>query len=434
MRAVLDVARSDDRRADLLAAAVTFAVGWLTVQVGVVGLVGLAEPPAAVRPWWRVVLLAAGCALVATKRAHPVRALVACVPLALVDAWWGASLAMLLVVWDLQYSVALWAGRTARRWLWIVTSTLVVVGTGAVTVSTGDPRVVVFGALQLGAMLLVPLWWATNVRQKSELAALERQRADLAAGRALLAERQAALERQRAADLEELAELGRQEAVAAERAAMARDLHDAIASHLSAIAIHAGGALAGSPEPSRDRAALEQVRSSAVSSLAEMRAMILLLRTRTRGDIDDTVAAPGRITGVAALAGLLDAVRAAGSDVVLEDPQDVAGSTLPAAVDQALHRIAQEALTNAAKHAPGRPAVLRLRRAAGSIELALHNEVGPAGPAADPALSGGAGLLIMRERAEGLGGSLTAGPAPDGAWAVRARLPLRVEAPAEVRR
>lgn len=432
-RALGDVARADDRRADLVTAVVTFAAGWLTLQVGVVGLFGPAEPPPA-QPWWRVVLLAAGCALIAGKRAHPVRALVGCVPLAVLDAWWGASLAMLLVLWDLLYSAALWAGRTARRWLWLVTSALVVAGTVAATAAARDPRAVVLGALQFGALLLVPMWWATNVRQKSELAALERQRADLAAEQARLAERQAALERQRAADLERLADLGRHEAVRAERAAMARDLHDAIASHLSAIAIHAGAALAAPGEPGRDRVALEQVRSGAVSSLAEMRAMILLLRSETRGE-DDAVAAPGRITGVAALKGLLAAARAAGAEVALEDPDDVAGSTLPVAVDQALHRIAQEALTNVAKHAPGVPATLRLRRDGDVVELVLRNGAGASRAARDPAMSGGAGLLTMRERAAGLGGVLTAGPVPGGGWQVRARLPLWGAAvPAEARR
>jgi signal transduction histidine kinase len=434
----------EDRRGLVVDAASTLALGALTLAVG---LVGIYEDAPQVPAWWHLVLLALGCLLLLAKRSHPVRALLGGAALVAVDLWWGGSLALLMVLWDLLYAAALWMTPPARRWLWVATSTAVAGASVAGAVVVGDVRAVVSVALMLAAVLLMPLWWGTNVRQKSELAELERQRADLA-------ERQAALERERAADLERIGELDRHEAVRAERAAMARDLHDAVASHLSAIAIHSGAALAGPADAGRDRTALEQVRTSAVASLEEMRAMILLLRTDVRRDAE--VAAPARLTTPAAVGALLDGARAAGARVALDDPDGVLGCPVPAAVDQALHRIAQEALTNVVKHAPGAAVVVRVRHAAGPgggrVELVVADDGGARGAGGDggahgaggdggvhgaggagraaaagrehAALSGGTGLLTMRERAEGLGGTFAAGPAPAGGWVVRTSIPL----------
>ncbi|MFP3713171.1 sensor histidine kinase [Puerhibacterium sp. TATVAM-FAB25] len=415
----------EDRRGLVVDAGGAFALGALTLAVGLVGLYGHAPT---VPGWWHLVLLVLGCLLLLAKRAHPVRALLGGAVLVAVDLWWGGSLALLIVLWDLLYAAALWTRPRARRWLWITTTTLAAGASVAGAVAARDPRVAVSVALTMTAVLLMPLWWATNVRQKTELAELERQRADLA-------ERQVDLERRRAADLERIGELDRHEAVRAERAAMARDLHDAVASHLSAIAIHSGAALAGPPDAGRDRAALEQVRTSAVASLEEMRAMILLLRSDVRREPE--VAAPARLTAPAAVEALLDGARAAGAAVALEDPDGVLGRPVPAAVDQALHRIAQEALTNVVKHAPGSAVVVRVRRTAGAhgadgaqVELLVADDGGPAAAGRDApgrdhaALSGGTGLLTMRERAEGLGGTFAAGPAPAGGWQVRTAIPL----------
>ncbi|MFC8920968.1 sensor histidine kinase [Cellulosimicrobium sp. NPDC057127] len=423
--ALRDVWRIEDRRNDVVTAVLTFALGWVLIEVGLVDLVQVdGGPPAGPpEPWWRLALLAAGCALILVKRRHPVLALAGGLVVVLVDLAWGGSVALMLVLWDLLYAAALWARPRPRAWLWGAAVTVTVAGAVAAGEASRDVREFVFMGMQLGAVLLLPLWWATNVRQKSELADLERERADLAARDAASAARAAELERQRAGDLERLAELDRHEAVRAERAAMARDLHDVIASHLSAIAIHSGAALQVPPDAARDRAALEQVRASAVASLEEMRSMILLLRGGSARDdaAGAPVASPGRLADLDAL---VDAARSAGSPVTVVDPDDVGHGSLPAATDQALHRIAQEALTNALKHAPGAPVVVRLDRSGAHVELTVHDDGAPApSPLAEPALSAGTGLLTMRERAEGLGGTLAAGPAPDGGWTVRARVP-----------
>ncbi|MCA5891996.1 histidine kinase [Isoptericola sp. NEAU-Y5] len=413
LRTLLETWGGDDRRGDVTTAVMLFLLGLLFLEVGLVdlfsgGVLGSVTP----QPWWRVALLALGCALTLAKRTHPLTALAGGVAVTAVDITWGGSLAVLLVFWDLLYAAAMWTRPTARRWLW-VTMLAVTVGVAVVAGEVErDVRAFVYTGLNIGAVLLVPMWWATNVRQKSELAALERDRADSAA----LA---AQLERERAADLVRLGAAERHEAVQAERAAMARDLHDVIASHLSTIAIHSGAVLSSPPDTERDRAALTQVRQSAVASLSEMRSMIELLRADAPRD---PLTAPGRLDRLDDLVG---AARDAGVDVTVDDPDDMAKTALPAAAGQALHRIAQEALTNARKHAPGAPVHVRLARAGTGVLLEVRN-ASPSGarvPLAEPALSAGTGMVTMRERAEGLGGSLEAGLDDDG-WVVRAHVPV----------
>lgn len=428
VRSLPQVWHIEDRRNDVFSAVTTFVLGWVLLEVGLVGIVRAPFVVEPAEPWWRVALLGVGCLLILVKRAHPILALLGGVAVTAVDVRWGGSLAITLVLWDLLYAAALWSGPRARAWLWGVAVTVAVLGSVAAGEAARDVRQFVYMGLQLGAVLLVPLWWATNVRTKSELAELAGERADLAAREAEAAARTADLERQRASDLERIAELDRHEAVQAERAAMARDLHDVIASHLSTIAIHSGAALALPPDAPKDRAALEQVRASAVASLDEMRSMILLLRTEgRRDDVPDAVAAPGRLAGLDAL---LDAARAT-TTVTLDDPDDVAASALPAAADQALFRIAQEAVTNALKHAPGAHVTVRLVRDGSAVVLEVRDDGAPgsAAPVEAP-LSAGTGLLTMRERADGLGGTFAAGPTTAGGWVVRASVPV-AERPVE---
>src|SRR5690606_16907716 len=116
--------------------------------------------------------------------------------------------------------------------------------------------------LQVAAMLLVPIWWALDVRHRTELADAATARADLEASRAA--------ERARAQDAE------RRGAVQAERSRMARELHDAVAGDVSALVIRAGAALAGPPGPG-DRESLAAVRESGLHALGELRTMIEVL-------------------------------------------------------------------------------------------------------------------------------------------------------------
>ncbi|MEV7962480.1 sensor histidine kinase [Oerskovia paurometabola] len=432
--------RDDGPAGDPYGAVGTFLIGVALLAVGVVSVWSVSAFVQPANRWWHVVPLAVGCLILLAKRRHTALALVGGTLVVVADLLIGGSLSVLLVLWELLFACGLYGSKRLRTVVNVVVSVLVV----AAAVATGeyfrDVQGFALGGIQAAAIIATPLWWAANVRQKTDLAVLSAERADLEAQRA-------DLEAQRAADLEQIAELGQHEAVRAERAAMARDLHDVIASHLSAIAIHSGAALASPPDAAKDRAALELVRSSSITSLEEMRAMILLLRSdltrdglpSTVGPADpatrdaphgtvlagEAVAAPARL---ARLDDVLSSARAHGLTVEVEDPGDVRSVHLPSALDQAAHRIVQEALTNAAKHAPGCRVRVVLELAEPpeqvlAVEVTSTLTARP-GPLA-PSLSARTGLLTMRERAEALGGTFRAGPSDaGGSWTVRAELPL----------
>ncbi|MFH9724213.1 sensor histidine kinase [Streptomyces sp. NPDC017254] len=219
-----------------------------------------------------------------------------------------------------------------------------------------------------------------------------------------------------------LAEMDRAQAVVAERARMARELHDMVANHLSAIAIHSTAALS-LDEPATTRRALTVIRENSVAGLSEMRRLIGLLRDSS-GDAE-----PAAAPTLAGLDALVDQARVnavpSGLALVLDDTREsMAG--LPAPVELAAYRIVQESLTNALKHAaPG-----EVRVVLGREPRALTVEVtSPYGERPGPTAPGsGAGLVGMRERVALLDGRFDAGPVTDGGgrrqWRVRAELPM----------
>ena len=202
---------------------------------------------------------------------------------------------------------------------------------------------------------------------------------------------------------------------AEERVELARELHDTVAHHVSAIAIQAqaGRALAASsPESSVE--ALEVIEAEASRALAEMRAMVRVLRNQSPADY-----APQ--TGVADLERLVVA-SPAGPRVQVTLSGDVA--TLPAAVDAAVFRIAQEAVTNAVRHAQDATLVeVRVDGDPSSIRLRVRDD-GHHHPGR--AAGSGFGIIGMVERATLLGGSCWAGPCPGRGWLVEATLPREV--------
>jgi signal transduction histidine kinase len=201
------------------------------------------------------------------------------------------------------------------------------------------------------------------------------------------------------------------QAAAAERARIARELHDIVAHHLAVIVLQAAGARA-SGKPAG--AALEKIENSARQALGETRRLLGVLRDPD----EETGLAPQ--PGIGDLDALAASVQAAGLPVNLVISGDRA--LLPAAVNVSVYRIVQEALTNVLKHAgPARVDVtIGCATEAVMIEVADDGTGEPGRPAA----VGGHGLAGMRERAAVFGGELTAGPRPGGGYAVRARLPL----------
>lgn len=378
--------RSSTRFQDVLTAAGTFAAG---LAFNLVGLTDVWPSPqigslAGAPGWWHTVFLAAGCLAMLGKRRRPMLALGAGTGLAVADLALGGSVALVLVTFDLLLSVGLFASAGAR--VAVTTAVFVVVGTASVVggLAAGQLRIAVFISLQLTTLLFVPLWWAANMRQQRSLGALA-------------------------------AEKKAHEAVLAERAAMARDLHDVIAAHLSTTAIHSGAALALPPETDRDRAALRAVRASSLAALEEMRSMILLLRAEEATAKDPTL--PG---GLDHLPGLVEAAGAHGLRV---DVHTGDLPRIPALVAHGIYRIVREALTNARKHAPASEVRLDVCEAGDRVTVTVVNTLTRSDDLGHHALSAGTGLTSMRERAALLGGELVASRDGDR-WRVHATLPL----------
>ena len=203
------------------------------------------------------------------------------------------------------------------------------------------------------------------------------------------------------------------EAVADERARIARELHDLVAHSMGVIVIQSqAGQRAVDAEPATARAALSAIESSGRQGLAEMRRLLGLLTSHD----DGSVAPQPSLRG---LDDLVDQVRSAGLPVELETAGDL--STLPAGVDLAAYRIVQEGLTNVLKHAGPATARVCVRHCGGVLEVEVCDDGRGAVDGARPPGTGH-GHVGMRERAALYGGTVEAGNLPGRGYRVRARL------------
>ena len=210
-----------------------------------------------------------------------------------------------------------------------------------------------------------------------------------------------------------------------ERLRIARDLHDTLAHHLTVVNAQAGVAnylLRANPDAAAT--ALTGITEHTLRALDDLRATIGLLRYDTDGEPTDPAQDLRPVPGIDRLQELQDAAETAGVNVsvtVVGTPR-----TLPVSVDTAAYRIAQEALTNAAKHAPGTTADITLAWSAAQLEVQVRNGPPKDGLPADPAPGTGHGLIGMRERAHACGGTVTTRHLPDGGYLVHATLPAPI--------
>ncbi|MEE1804662.1 histidine kinase [Streptomyces sp. JV176] len=349
------------------------------------------------------------------RRTAPRTALIVGTVALIADQFTTGSVATVLMYTDVMYAAVLYGTPASARRIPRITGFITV----AMTVG--------FSAwLQTVDSLLIGLATGLVAFGPATTGALVRNHRD-AAEAARLRARQTAL----------LAEIDRTQAVTAERSRMARELHDMVANHLSAIAIHSTAALSLDDErTSRD--ALGVIRENSVAGLAEMRRLIGLLRE------GDTEREPAAAPTLEALDILVDQARTNGASsglgFTLTDRRATAaaqgagpGGALPAPVELAAYRIVQESLTNALKHAvPGTVAVelgLTDRTLDVRVTSPFGDRPGPRAPGS------GAGLVGMRERIALLDGVFEAGPVAStgGAgrvWVVRAELPVGAAAPA----
>ncbi|MFZ3471669.1 sensor histidine kinase [Streptomyces sp. 4.24] len=268
--------------------------------------------------------------------------------------------------------------------------------------SLGRPvLILVFGTLMFLAMVVMPglasRYWS---QRNTLLRALQERNAQLLRERAMVAGQARLRERQR----------------------IAQDMHDSLGHQLALISVHTGALEVDPVLTDRQREAVGVLRQASVAAMHELREVVGILRDGVEAPLAEEAQPAAR--GVAGIAGIVEAARIAGTAVRLT----TAGRPRPlvAACDHAAYRIAQEALTNAYKHAPGAPITVELRYEDDSLVVEIAN--GPAaGPGAGEVVSGGQGLTGLRERARLVGGMVYAGAAEDGGFRVAGVLPYGTE-------
>ncbi|MFI6708467.1 sensor histidine kinase [Nonomuraea sp. NPDC050478] len=366
-------------------------VDWLVA--GVVGLFAVAEeigertaaPDRQEAAWWIAAGVAAAVLVLFRRRA----------PFGVLSAYTIANVAGFLLVADVA---AAWQYYTQLLLLFTLLSEVRPRDRRAVT---GLAMTGVFVAAMLAASSNAPGWGDVAVAVVMTT---------VAAGAGIAVRRYRAL----AVRAAERGELLAREAVSAERARIARELHDIVVHSVSVMTMRTGGVrLMLGQERAPEREILATVEATGREAVEELRLMLNLLRGP---ESDGTVP----IAGLDRLDELVDQVRAAGLTVKTE----IYGEPvpLPPALDLSAYRILQEALTNTLKHAG--PADVTVTVGYRPRELTLEVvDRGPSGPPPRPGESG-YGLVGMRERVAMFGGTLAAGPVPEGGFRVRAVLPV----------
>jgi signal transduction histidine kinase len=226
--------------------------------------------------------------------------------------------------------------------------------------------------------------------------------------------------RQDRADLLARRDRAAREAVAAERARIARELHDIVAHAVTIMVIQAAGArriLARDAQQAEG--ALTNIEETGKQAMIELRRLLRVLGQEP-SQPDGSSRTPN--PGLAEVDELVDRMRNAGVDVTIR--RKGTPGRLDPSVDLAAHRILQEALTNVLKHAgPGAHAVVALDWEDTTLFLSIQDDGRGESPAARATLSTGHGLLGLNERARAASGGFVAGPRPEGGFEVRASLP-----------
>ncbi|MET9654193.1 histidine kinase [Streptomyces sp. NPDC006460] len=392
-------------RDDLLIAAAGLACGLLLYAFS---LHTQADPLVTAR-WATLVPLAVMTAAETVRRTLPQAALAVGTVAIVADQFTYGSLLTVLMFTDVVYAAVVYGSPASARRIPYTTGLITIAVTVGFLAWLQDAIALLIG-LVTGIVSFLPAVTGAVVRNHRQAAEAARLRAE-----------QTAL----------LAEMDRTQAIMAERARMARELHDLVANHLSAIAIHSTAALS-IDEPATTRQSLTVIRRNSVEGLAEMRRLIGLLRD---GSGDTEPAAAPTLDGLdALLAQARTNGGASGLDFVLDDtrdPSEERREPLPTPVELAAYRIVQESLTNALKHAPAGTVTVVLARDERALTVRVDS---PFGDRPGPRAPGsGSGLIGMRERVALLGGAFEAGPVPlgDGAkiWQVRAELPAEERTP-----
>ncbi|MEF9904903.1 sensor histidine kinase [Streptomyces sp. P9-A2] len=348
-------------------------------------------------PRWLLLTLSLGLSVpLLRRRTHPVTVLLAMAPFALVNAWTGTALQAALLQLVAVYHVAL---RLPLRNLWWMTA--LVLTPAAVSAARHGEE----GAWsrqigsQLTSLVVVALIGITVRTRQNHTEALE----------------------DRARRLETERDQQAQLATAAERARIAREMHDIIGHNLSVITgLADGGKYAATKSPERAAQALDAIGTTSRQAMSELRRLLDVLRDDEAGRHPAELTPQPTLTD---LEQLINGVRAAGLPVhtTVEGRAD-----LPAGRQLTVYRVIQEALTNALKHAgPNTTAEITLVHGGQGAVTATITDTGTAGTAGEATPADGRGLPGMRERTALYGGTLEAGPRPhpEQGWRVHLYLP-----------
>ncbi|GAA1811371.1 sensor histidine kinase [Nesterenkonia flava] len=440
-------------------AVLVLAAGWAGVWETAPWWQALGVTP---QTWWHLGPLALMAGAIALRSRRPALALGLGLLIVLLDLGIGPNIGILLCLTDLIYGLGI---RAAPRTVRVVEGLFAAVTVGAVilTAATGGDASAMLNAALIGvAVFMVPLWWSAEVRRGYPLWQDNDARAQLEA------ERHAALTREH--------ELKRRTAVEEERRRMARELHDSVSSHVSAIALTSGAVLNAPAQADRDRRALETIRTTSVEALEQLRDMVQLLRSQQRQAEEEPGERAGQhhpgeqdyaeLLADATWEDVVERARRQGLQLRVDgDPP----RHLSPGLHHVLLRVLQESLTNALKHGDGTahvqvsagPASRKQRRIRLQVTSGLrpaaplpatlrHDDGGPGRTASDDSdtatgtaplttgtapLGTGTGLLAMQERVQLMEGRLRAGPVtlPDSgapssgttAWRVEVELPDR---------
>lgn len=362
------------------------------VVAGVAALVGsgleLADPDLATKyiaapTWVYVAAQVAAASTLLARRRHPYAAALTIAAISLFSPAWAAVL--------VPYAVTLYgAGRRWRQW--------VVVAVLAVAFLIGAQAWAIDDPFTAPAVILLSAVLGMYMRARRSLVVELTDRAERAERERLL-----------------LAEQAR----ADERIRLAGEMHDVVTHRINLMVLQAGALRVSSTDPAA-REAAEELRATGCQALAELRDVVGVLRTGDRSP-----ATTAEAVDEPTLAALVDDSRAVGLPVQLTEDGDPA--TVAPAVRRTLFRVIQESLTNVHKHAPGAQATVSVRYDGQGVHASVSNTRPRRGP--DPDLTsagGGSGLDGLRHRVEVMGGTLTAGAAPDGGFTVSAELPAYV--------
>ncbi|MFF2326799.1 MULTISPECIES: sensor histidine kinase [unclassified Streptomyces] len=353
------------------------------------------------------VLVSVGlCTVVALRRRAPERMLLVAVAMGVVQLVVGvepsvADFAMLVIVFTVATVGERWASRLA------LVCSLSAAGLSQLRWPQDIHQNRLVEQIFTGVVLTVPfvLAWVLGDSMRTRRAYFSQ-----------LEERAARLEREREAQSKV--------AVAAERARIARELHDVVAHNVSVMVVQAdGAAYVMDAAPDQARQALETISSTGRQALAEMRRLLGVLRTGDSQESGEYVPQPD----VEQIEDLVEQVRQTGLTVDFE----IEGTPrpLPSGVELTAYRIVQEALTNTRKHGgPDAGASVRLVYFDDGLGLLVEDD--GRGAAHELYEDGGAdgaghGMIGMRERVGMVGGTLDAGPRPGGGFRISALLPLK---------